>query len=1851
MATIETPEELEFDQNEKLTTRLADLVRNYPKGIGLVKEFLQNADDAGASELIVVYDRRQHAGKLPIPAMNVALGPSLLFINDKRFTQPDFENIQDIGGGGKLGDAARTGRFGQGFNTCYSVSDNPSLLTGSQLAWFDPHHRLEEISKKVKNAYAWKLASARRTWPDWVATFENSRYPDLTETCDGTVFRLPLRSPADAASSLISQDPFTQEDFEHIVEELHKVGPALIVFLRSVLRLQVYQIQASGEQSLRFSIDTLNAEEVESQRKSLREHVDGVAADLLREWLSNSEELPLAEFEHCFSICEGENKKLEETWSVTTGLFRGPDDELIEAALRVCTQREKALPWAGAAMCTGTQRKNAQKGGISCFLPVPEQATWPVWLHGWFDLSSNRRGITRDSEGGERQDARFEWNKSLMNLGVGVAWSMLVDRNKGDVSSARAPYQLWPKPPASIDEVDQELFDGFYEHASSLESLRVQGQQGHYWTSVEDEPLLVPRDALKDLAEPLLAEGWDYCHPSLPSHVHSGLDRIGGTIKKLTPGVLRDHLINTQHSRIGPIESHVNSMLKRKDWLILVAKYCAQDEPNNLSALPLALLANGFVANFGEHAPFYVATKETKALLRPAPLYELDGEFAKELGLQEPNERLGIEDFDIDALISLAQAVFEEESPTIRWVTAFFNFLTDCSPEEVNSRKAKLWNLKVVPDQQGVFQKLVEAPPLPSLGDGALLDTLDSLGIALIKRDSNPLYRAIDTFAESHDEFIDRLTPRVLANQIVTLAEDDGIHEDTCRDPERRKLILDYLSSDDWYLEGIDCVLELAEIPLFSTIDGEQVAASEADVYITSGFEPPEAMGVQYRILDKGAGGRWEPLLRASCVAELDAVTFVSEVFLRAFNGADDEQLRLLLTWLRDGFRKIIGALDDEQEIRRLRHTVRAAAIIPIGNGELGAARTTYFPGSEQPKKLLKKLARYPDPEFFYDKSDLWDEFFRDLSLRRYPLADHILMRLDEIAKSVSENGVEPVRRDLKKIVHHVADNWDKIATNHVQGNISFCEALRIREWLPAVSSEKPAYPAAAEWPDQLWRADKLVLKGLAHLCASEFPVLDVTEFPREMADTLGLIKQVSAETAVKHFLKVLNVEEDEEVEEDSSLKRSVLEFVRFVGRLNEEDQAEWEAHLEEVQTESFVLLDSSWREAEVCFLDRLPFPTSRLYSLSGEIGNERLLRKGFERLGIRPGPEFDDFAELLHTLATEYADKVLPEIELKEARLCLRQLTSAPHNVLEEMTLWLPTVHGNLVCTEDALVTDLPKAKLEALECSLPLVESNKDALEIARICRVPRLSMRIRTELVERPKLSTDEDVRQFGARIQERLRSRKFVESLRRLHYHEQGQSTEVEMDNLEVTGSLHVLRRIEIHIATRIEVQELIDMHGKDQVAFSAVEVWHYLDADEACLWLTNRSQGRMHEELVLAICELTGLNAYQMWVMHLINSDPAEMAAVLDERGISEFIEGEAFDLEHDYAEITDSTEVSEHVAQEHTEVTELYTYDDTVGEDELADESSEDIFEVESPISPSDAEASELDFDQNVAESSPEAAPWATKTTLHNESTHTPRRKQRESSNVPYSSSEQDKDSEATTRKSHEGKSSSTPNTPGDGSSTSSKKHSPVDRSNEKQSKLRSYVYHQNQDVQETYESNSVASEIGELGELIVMEYEKRMGRSATKMPPNNEGYDIVSERDGQSRYIEVKAINGVWGDRGVGVTRAQFETARQFDDAWWLYVVEHVASEQYRIVHEIQNPFSRATEYRFDAGWLAVSESVAHEADAKVRPEIGCRYRTATGYVVEVIGITSRGQLIEVEVKIAGLARKMSWSPEWEKL
>lgn len=90
----------------------------------------------------------------------------------------------------------------------------------------------------------------------------------------------------------------------------------------------------------------------------------------------------------------------------------------------------------------------------------------------------------------------------------------------------------------------------------------------------------------------------------------------------------------------------------------------------------------------------------------------------------------------------------------------------------------------------------------------------------------------------------------------------------------------------------------------------------------------------------------------------------------------------------------------------------------------------------------------------------------------------------------------------------------------------------------------------------------------------------------------------------------------------------------------------------------------------------------------------------------------------------------------------------------------------------------------------------------------------------------------------------------------------------------------------------------------------------------------------------------------------------------------------------------------------------------------------------------------------------------------------------------------------------------------------------------------------------------------------------------------HNPGYDLylADEGDNTTQWCEVKAMTGSLDDHPVGLSRTQFDCAREHGEAYWLYVVEHVGTDAARIVR-IPDPAGKARTFTFDHGWINVAE------------------------------------------------------------
>ena len=87
------------------------------------QELIQNADDAGAKEVKVLFDATSYGTvSLVSPELALFQGPALYCYNNAEFTDEDWEGLQRLMRSNKHDNPLKVGRFGIGFNSVYHIT-------------------------------------------------------------------------------------------------------------------------------------------------------------------------------------------------------------------------------------------------------------------------------------------------------------------------------------------------------------------------------------------------------------------------------------------------------------------------------------------------------------------------------------------------------------------------------------------------------------------------------------------------------------------------------------------------------------------------------------------------------------------------------------------------------------------------------------------------------------------------------------------------------------------------------------------------------------------------------------------------------------------------------------------------------------------------------------------------------------------------------------------------------------------------------------------------------------------------------------------------------------------------------------------------------------------------------------------------------------------------------------------------------------------------------------------------------------------------------------------------------------------------------------------------------------------------------------------------------------------------------------------------------------------------------------------------------------------------------------------------------------------------------------------------
>ncbi|XP_063807744.1 sacsin isoform X3 [Pseudophryne corroboree] len=406
----------EFGQKEKLTSRIKSILNAYPSEKEMLKELLQNADDAKATEICFVFDPRHHVSdRIFDEKWTPMQGPALCVFNNQPFTDDDVRGIQNLGRGTKEGNPYKTGQYGIGFNSVYHITDCPSFISSNDIICiFDPHARYAPGATSLSPGRMFRDLDA-----DFRSQFSdvlNLYLGDHFNLSNATMFRFPLRNAEMAKTSEISPVPCSDRMVQNLLDKLRTDGAELLMFLNHMEKISICEIdKSSGALKVLYSV---RGKITDGDRLKRKQFHSSVIDSVKRK--KPLKDIPVQQITYTMDIEDTENNLT--SWLICNRSGFSNMEKVLKSVVSAHKNKDITLfPRGGVATCITHNYKKPYRA--FCFLPLSLETGLPFHVNGHFALDSARRNLWRDDDG---VGVRSDWNSSLMTALVAPAYVELL---------------------------------------------------------------------------------------------------------------------------------------------------------------------------------------------------------------------------------------------------------------------------------------------------------------------------------------------------------------------------------------------------------------------------------------------------------------------------------------------------------------------------------------------------------------------------------------------------------------------------------------------------------------------------------------------------------------------------------------------------------------------------------------------------------------------------------------------------------------------------------------------------------------------------------------------------------------------------------------------------------------------------------------------------------------------------------------------------------------------------------------------------------------------------------------------------------------------------------------------------------------------------------------------------------------------------------------------------------------------------------------------------------------------------------------------------------------------------------
>lgn len=386
----------------------------------VLKELLQNADDAKATEVSIVLDERIAPKSFSNQYQPLCL-PAIIVRNNAPFRikeevsegeEDDFTAIRDVASGHKRTEAVAAGRFGIGFNSVYFLTDTPLIFSRREVNVFDLLHNVLEDDGWIFDlndfpANADSSAGEVKAVLEWCfpkVSLDTSAFGNLATEGDylQAVFRLPFRRKRESGEYLFDGFYTHAEERKRFLEEMSDEAKRSILFLKSVESITFSILDAEGSKSVFSKTQiTRNPPEFDRVLEAVKE--------------KRNLDSPIS-YERTITYYNSDRKAASFSFHIWHAVYS--DNAKLKELRRFLEASDRAVPWVSVAVpldTESTRMDGSRKAKWRVFLPLLESGPSSCIFSGAFFVGPSRQKMEYRLDEGVQ---RTEWNKALIEYGL-----------------------------------------------------------------------------------------------------------------------------------------------------------------------------------------------------------------------------------------------------------------------------------------------------------------------------------------------------------------------------------------------------------------------------------------------------------------------------------------------------------------------------------------------------------------------------------------------------------------------------------------------------------------------------------------------------------------------------------------------------------------------------------------------------------------------------------------------------------------------------------------------------------------------------------------------------------------------------------------------------------------------------------------------------------------------------------------------------------------------------------------------------------------------------------------------------------------------------------------------------------------------------------------------------------------------------------------------------------------------------------------------------------------------------------------------------------------------------------------